>query len=81
VAAEESINLENKTLAKLYHECKDYIIAMYQRDLSKESLNDICQVKILTPSFNSLYELAVDFFWSSWTLGLIRITYRLLSIY
>ncbi|KAJ4745523.1 Rab3 GTPase-activating protein catalytic subunit [Rhynchospora pubera] len=44
VAAEATINLENKTLAKLYHECKDYIIAMYRRELSKENLNDIFQV-------------------------------------
>ncbi|KAJ3705334.1 hypothetical protein LUZ61_009039 [Rhynchospora tenuis] len=44
VAAEATINLENKTLAKLYQECKDYIIAMYRRNLSKENLNDIFQV-------------------------------------
>ncbi|XP_078180571.1 rab3 GTPase-activating protein catalytic subunit isoform X2 [Carex rostrata] len=44
VSAEESINLEKETLAKLYHECKNYIIASYRRDLSKENLNDICKV-------------------------------------
>ncbi|KAJ3670457.1 hypothetical protein LUZ60_010781 [Juncus effusus] len=44
LAAEKTINLENEKLSKLYNECRDYIVSILKRDLSKENLGDLCQV-------------------------------------
>lgn len=40
----EAVVPEDGTLNKLYNECKDYIIATYQRGLLNEKLDDICKV-------------------------------------
>ncbi|XP_072951923.1 uncharacterized protein [Typha angustifolia] len=34
----------DSNLSKLFHECKEYIISIYQGGLSKEKLDDICKV-------------------------------------
>ncbi|KAK3125128.1 hypothetical protein QOZ80_7BG0600510 [Eleusine coracana subsp. coracana] len=43
VAAESVIPVDNN-LSKLFYECKDYIIGVYQDDMSKEKLDEICKV-------------------------------------
>ncbi|KAL6840696.1 hypothetical protein ACP4OV_029560 [Aristida adscensionis] len=43
VAAESVLPADNN-LSKLFHDCKDYIIGIYQVDLSKEKLDEICKV-------------------------------------
>ncbi|KAK3127141.1 hypothetical protein QOZ80_7AG0568850 [Eleusine coracana subsp. coracana] len=43
VAAESVVPVDNN-LSKLFYECKDYIIGVYQDDMSKEKLDEICKV-------------------------------------
>ncbi|WOK99725.1 rab3 GTPase-activating protein catalytic subunit [Canna indica] len=40
----EAVLPEESNLAKLYNECKDYVVATYQNGLLNEKLDDICKV-------------------------------------
>uniref|UniRef100_A0A0D9WZC6 Rab3GAP catalytic subunit conserved domain-containing protein n=2 Tax=Leersia perrieri TaxID=77586 RepID=A0A0D9WZC6_9ORYZ len=42
--AAELVLPAGSNLSKLFYECKDYIISIYQDDMSKEKLDEICQV-------------------------------------
>ncbi|KAK1680307.1 hypothetical protein QYE76_041155 [Lolium multiflorum] len=42
--AAESVLPANSNLSKLFYDCKDYIIGIYQDDMSKEKLDEICKV-------------------------------------
>ncbi|KAJ1291060.1 hypothetical protein BS78_02G290700 [Paspalum vaginatum] len=42
--ASESILAADSHLSKLFHDCKDYIIGIYQDDMSKDKLDEICKV-------------------------------------
>ncbi|KAI5013121.1 hypothetical protein ZWY2020_028075 [Hordeum vulgare] len=42
--AAESVLPADSNLSKLFYDCKDYIIGIYQDDMSKEKLDEICKV-------------------------------------
>ena len=42
--AAESVLSADSNLSKLFYDCKDYIIGIYQDDMSKEKLDEICKV-------------------------------------
>uniref|UniRef100_A0ACD5U7C7 Uncharacterized protein n=1 Tax=Avena sativa TaxID=4498 RepID=A0ACD5U7C7_AVESA len=42
--AAESLVPANSSLSKLFYDCKDYVIGIYQDDMSKEKLDEICKV-------------------------------------
>jgi hypothetical protein len=42
--AAESVLPANSNLSKLFYDCKDYIIGIYQDEMSKEKLDEICKV-------------------------------------
>ncbi|WVZ66058.1 hypothetical protein U9M48_015332 [Paspalum notatum var. saurae] len=42
--ASESVLAADGNLSKLFHDCKDYIIGIYQDDMSKDKLDEICKV-------------------------------------
>ncbi|TVU38969.1 hypothetical protein EJB05_12366, partial [Eragrostis curvula] len=43
VAAESVLPADNN-LSKVFYDCKDYVIGVYQDDMSKEKLDEICKV-------------------------------------
>lgn len=42
--ASESVLAADGNLSKLFHDCKDYIIGIYQHDMPKDKLDEICKV-------------------------------------
>jgi len=40
----ESVLAADSSLSKLFYDCKDYIAGIYQDDMSKEKLDEICKV-------------------------------------
>ncbi|RLN35776.1 hypothetical protein C2845_PM03G08200 [Panicum miliaceum] len=42
--AAESVLAADSSLSKLFFDCKDYIVSIYQDDMSKEKLDEICKV-------------------------------------
>uniref|UniRef100_M8C8Z5 Rab3GAP catalytic subunit conserved domain-containing protein n=1 Tax=Aegilops tauschii TaxID=37682 RepID=M8C8Z5_AEGTA len=42
--AAESVLPADSNLSKLFYDCKDYIIGIYQDDMSKEKLDEICKI-------------------------------------
>jgi hypothetical protein len=42
--AAELVLPAGSNLSKLFYDCKDYILSIYQDDISKEKLDEICKV-------------------------------------
>jgi hypothetical protein len=53
----EAVLSTNHNLAKLFYECKDYIVATCQGSIWNEKVDDLCQVGFIRLQDTDIYEI------------------------